>query len=55
MVSPTTQTKSRRYNRDQKLGVKRKRLAKRNGTPSFPLEPESGINSNALPSAKPGR
>ena len=47
MVSPTTQTKRRRHNRDQKLGVKRKRLAQRHGTPSFPLDPESGINSNA--------
>jgi hypothetical protein len=46
MVSPTTQTKRRRHNRDQKLGVKRKRLAKRDGTPSFPLDPESGIISN---------
>jgi hypothetical protein len=46
MVSPTTQTKSRRHNRDQKLGVKRKRFAKRNGTPSFPLDPASGITSN---------
>ena len=43
MVSETTQTKRRRHNRDQKLGVKRKRRAKREGTPSFPLDPASGI------------
>jgi hypothetical protein len=46
MVSPTTQTKQRRHNRDQKLGVKRKRALKRTGTPSFPLDPASGINSS---------
>jgi hypothetical protein len=45
MVSETTQTKRRRHNRDQKLGVKRKRRAKREGTPSFPLDPASGITS----------
>jgi hypothetical protein len=47
MVSETTQTKRRRHNRDQRLGVKRKRRAKREGTPSFPLDPESGVNTSA--------
>ena len=47
MVSETTQTKRRRHNRDQRIGVKRKRLAKRQGTPSFPLDPASGINTTA--------
>ena len=47
MVSETTQTKRRRHNRDQRLGVKRKRRAKREGTPSFPLDPASGINTSA--------
>jgi len=47
MVSPTTQTKTRRKNRDQRLGIKRKRKAKRDGTPSFPLDPSSGVNSTA--------
>ena len=47
MVSPTTQTKTRRHNRDQKKGVKRKRQAKRSGTPTFPLDPTSGVNSTA--------
>lgn len=45
MVSPTTQTKRRRQNRDQRLGIKRKRKAKRDGTPAFPLDPASGVNS----------
>lgn len=53
MVSPTTQTKRRRHNRDQKLGVKRKRQAKREGTPSFPLDPTSGINSTTRPKGSP--
>ena len=53
MVSPTTQTKTRRHNRDQKLGVKRKRQAKRHGTPSFPLDPESGINSSERKKSTP--
>ena len=44
MVSETTQTKRRRHNRDQRIGVKRKRRAQREGTPSFPLDPASGIN-----------
>jgi hypothetical protein len=39
MVSATQQTQRRRHNRDQKQGVKRKRKAKREGTPSFPLDP----------------
>jgi hypothetical protein len=52
MVSPTTQTKTRRHNRDQKLGVKRKRFLKRNGTPAFPLDPESGITSNEPAAAR---
>jgi hypothetical protein len=47
MVSPTTQTKTRRHNRDAKKGVKRKRKAKREGTPSFPLDPTSGVTSSA--------
>jgi hypothetical protein len=47
MVSETTQTKRRRHNRDQRLGVKRKRRAKREGTPSFPLDPTSGIVTTA--------
>lgn len=47
MVSETTQTKRRRHNRDQRIGVKRKRQAKREGTPSFPLDPASGINTSA--------
>ncbi len=47
MVSETTQTKRRRHNRDQKQGVKRKRRAKREGTPSFPLDPASNINATA--------
>jgi hypothetical protein len=47
MVSETTQTKRRRHNRDQRLGVKRKRRAKREGTPSFPLDPTSGVNTSA--------
>lgn len=51
MVSETTQTKRRRHNRDQRLGVKRKRRAKREGTPSFPLDPASGVNTTA--SSKP--
>jgi hypothetical protein len=45
MVSETTQTKRRRHNRDQKQGVKRKRKAKREGTPSFPLDPVSSLKS----------
>jgi hypothetical protein len=47
MVSLTTQTKRRRHNRDQRIGVKRKRRAQREGTPSFPLDPASGINTTA--------
>jgi hypothetical protein len=47
MVSETTQTKRRRHNRDQKQGVKRKRKAKRTGTPSFPLDPASSLSPNA--------
>jgi hypothetical protein len=47
MVSETTQTKRRRHNRDQRIGVKRKRQAKREGTPSFPLDPASGVNTSA--------
>jgi hypothetical protein len=46
MVSETTQTKRRRHNRDQRLGIKRKRRAKREGTPSFPLDPASGVNTS---------
>jgi len=53
MVSETTQTKRRRHNRDQKIGVKRKRQAKREGTPSFPLDPTSGINSTTRPKGAP--
>ena len=45
MVSETTQTKRRRHNRDQRLGVKRKRRAARVGTPAFPLDPASGVNA----------
>ena len=55
MVYPTTHTKTRRHNRDQKLGVKRKRFLKRNGTPAFPLDPESGITSNAPATAAAAR
>jgi hypothetical protein len=51
MVSETTQTKRRRHNRDQRIGVKRKRRAQREGTPSFPLDPASGINNTARASA----
>lgn len=47
MVSETTQTKRRRHNRDQRIGVKRKRRAQREGTPSFPLDPASGVNTSA--------
>jgi hypothetical protein len=53
MVSPTAQTKRRRHNRDQKIGVKRKRQAKREGTPSFPLDPASGINSTTRTKGSP--
>jgi hypothetical protein len=45
--SANWQTKRRRHNRDQRLGVKRKRRAKREGTPSFPLDPTSGIVTTA--------
>src|SRR5690606_22931738 len=47
MVSETTQTKRRRHNRDQRVGVKRKRRSQRESTPSFPLDPASGINTSA--------
>jgi hypothetical protein len=47
MVSETTQTKRRRHNRDRRIGVKRKRQTQRQGTPSFPLDPASGVNTSA--------
>jgi len=47
MVSETTQTKRRRHNRDQRIGTKRKRRAQREGTPSFPLDPTSGVTTTA--------
>lgn len=51
MVSPTQQTKRRRYNRDRNLARARKRQAARAGTPKFPVHPE-GYDPNA-PDAKP--
>lgn len=46
MVSPTQQTKRRRYNRDRQLAKAKKRATTRAGTPSFPLHPE-GYDPNA--------
>ncbi|MEN9578927.1 MAG: hypothetical protein RJA70_1936 [Pseudomonadota bacterium] len=46
MVSPTQQTKRRRYNRDRALARARKRADARAGTPSFPLHlPDYDVNA----------
>ncbi len=53
MVSPTQQTKRRRYNRDRAMARARKRASALAGTPVFPVHPP-GYDPNAA-DAKPAK